>query len=310
MKHSSSSLIRSIASASSTTRSTGSMASCSFDVLEDPKRLDGLLPNRRSALERRRSFLQKSNSFKRTATTFWSSSSSSSSLMSSSSLYPSGGSGSLAFAFCESENDDDSDIEQEQEATTTTETLRSSAVKTDPLVSAPEGNVIPPTRQESLSSVVGRGGSVLMTNTRRRQVQFSTVTVHYHETILGDNFFVSSGAPLALGWQRVGPAETTAVDDFERLQKNTRRAPKLASASPHHLKLSPGMRQRRLQQAGVKYVDLVRRMEQCDTLRFQQQESIRRAAATAAKKKAPAPKPTPTRPRVVKVLQRLFLRRG
>ena len=136
------------------------------------------------------------------------------------------------------------------------------------------------------------------------RVRFGFVHVHSHPIILGDNPSVSSGAPLALGWTRIGEAETCDVDAYEASHDSNR-------PSSTQLKLSAGLRQRRLQQAGVKYGDLMRRMEQCDAWRQEHYESMRRAAT--AKKARPSTKNAKSNNnklggRVAKFWQRLFAR--
>jgi hypothetical protein len=53
---------------------------------------------------------------------------------------------------------------------------------------------------------------------RKRSVSFSTVHIHFHSRILGDNPSVSSGPPIALG-DSLGPApDPLGVDEYESLR--------------------------------------------------------------------------------------------
>ena len=134
----------------------------------------------------------------------------------------------------------------------------------------------------------------------RRSVRFTSVTVHYHVTVLGDSPCVSSGAPIALGWQRVGEAETASIDEFEANATTPRRR------SSTELKLGAGARQRRLQQAGVKTTDIMRRIETCDNLRYAQFESIQRAKIQDAKNRRKLQKQQKNGGDKKKFWQRLF----
>ena len=241
--------------------------STSFDVVKDPKRLDGLLPNQRSAAERRQSFLQRSTS---------SASPTSGSSRSSSS--------SMAFDFCASESstssDDDDDelalVLQQRDANKTT---------LSPEATRNESTILKIKTQEASLELVTTTSTM---NLSLKRVRFGNVTVHYHPTILGDNPSVSSGAPLALGWKRVGDAEIYTVDAAQAAASSRPTESSSLSSSQQQkqqLKLGPCARQRRLQQAGVPYIDILRRTETCDMARMAQLESIQRAKQTAQTKK-------------------------
>jgi hypothetical protein len=78
----------------------------------------------------------------------------------------------------------------------------------------------------------------------RRSVSFGeSVTVHWHQTILGDHPGPKSGPPLALGWNAVLSEELSLAS-----------APKVTRRGS--LRLSPGTRIGRLQRAGVSFLDM------------------------------------------------------
>ena len=201
------------------------------DVLELQKRWDGLLPNHRSALERKESFrLRKQSSV------------------------PS----CMAFSFCDNEtsvsstygdfeDDDESfpDLTYSELSELSTFALDDNAEQT--LALAPTKTTLAPAP---------------------RKVTFSEVMFHYHETILGDSPFVSSGAPLALGWTRTS-SETFRIHAYEASKRVLR-------ATSSQLKLSPGMRQRILRQSGVSQLAILQRTEMIDDMRHEIKQNIRR----------------------------------
>lgn len=51
-------------------------------------------------------------------------------------------------------------------------------------------------------------------NPRNRRVSFSTLELHSHELVLGDNPSTMVGPPLSIGWKKLH-TDTVSVDDFE-----------------------------------------------------------------------------------------------
>mmetsp|Transcript_14359 Transcript_14359/g.31234 ORF Transcript_14359/g.31234 Transcript_14359/m.31234 type:complete len:337 (+) Transcript_14359:1-1011(+) len=85
------------------------------------------------------------------------------------------------------------------------------------------------------------GGMPKLTKT----VRFSTVTIRYHPTILGNNPFVTSGPPLELSWEHE-PSATDSdvpVDRHEEVREGRRR-------NEWDLALSKGERESRLLESG------------------------------------------------------------
>lgn len=132
-------------------------------------------------------------------------------------------------------------------------------------------------------------------------VRFLNVHVHFHDTVLGDNPSVSSGAPLAIGWQRLW-AETHPVDVFEARQMPRR------NPSGNVPKLSAGVRLRLLREAGESHVDIYLREEQINTHRYHQQESIRRAVTVKKSKKPSKKAHSSSRPVLFRTVKNLFVR--
>lgn len=105
------------------------------------------------------------------------------------------------------------------------------------------------------------------------KVTFCTVTVHYHDTELGDSPSVTAGAPLSIGWQCVD-CETLPVDAFETQRPIKRACARLP-------RLGAGQRQHILLDAGVPLVDIQQRIQECDALRLELQKSVGVARAKA-----------------------------
>ena len=236
---------------------------------EEQKRWDGLLPNRRSAVERQQSFLQRQKSITKN---------SSSSNNSSSRKLDAYQSNSLAFSFCGSETSSISSSDDEEKDEDDIDAKK--ALYSKVFASSFHSTInIQSSFRKQASGILNETAIVSQpvgSISNERRVKFSTVTVHWHNTVLGDNPSVSSGVPLALGWTCMGE-DTYCVEGTTLVA--------LPRKTPDKLKLPAGVRERILRETGVKYVDILRRVEQCDALRYQQQESIRRAAT--AKQRAP-----------------------
>eukprot|EP00522_Entomoneis_paludosa_P011882 CAMPEP_0172440146 /NCGR_PEP_ID=MMETSP1065-20121228/888_1 /TAXON_ID=265537 /ORGANISM="Amphiprora paludosa, Strain CCMP125" /LENGTH=251 /DNA_ID=CAMNT_0013188929 /DNA_START=56 /DNA_END=811 /DNA_ORIENTATION=+ len=81
----------------------------------------------------------------------------------------------------------------------------------------------------------------------RHSVQFTTVTIHYHNLIVGDHPQVTSGVPVALGsWQS---SQQVSVTDYE--QANQTRNATMSTPWSERCQISAKERQRRLLEAGV-----------------------------------------------------------
>lgn len=70
------------------------------------------------------------------------------------------------------------------------------------------------THSESLGMAYCSGGKYETASSSPAVVKFGKVVTHFHAIILGDNPSCSKGAPLALGWQRVGKSIEKSVPNL------------------------------------------------------------------------------------------------
>ena len=95
--------------------------------------------------------------------------------------------------------------QEEDEDTTTTDAAATKKSRSEPSLQQPQQD--DPTGESSSSSASS-------STPPRRCVSFSTLDLHAHELVLGDNPSTAVGPPLAIGWKRLS-TDTLAIDAFE-----------------------------------------------------------------------------------------------
>mmetsp|Transcript_22980 Transcript_22980/g.47947 ORF Transcript_22980/g.47947 Transcript_22980/m.47947 type:complete len:359 (-) Transcript_22980:190-1266(-) len=153
---------------------------------------------------------------------------------------------------------------QEDDETTDQASLVSSSgsSSSNHLLEGDQG-VLPAVTQEESSSATTSLPVV------KKQVQFATVTIHYHSLILGDHPSVSQGPPIALGWERLETQEFPSVTHHFEQQQQQRSS---STPSPtqkqqlQRLRLSHRQRVQSLRHAGVSWEDIQTCLDQIQVL--------------------------------------------
>ncbi|GAX28674.1 hypothetical protein FisN_33Hh051 [Fistulifera solaris] len=123
---------------------------------------------------------------------------------------------------------------------------------------------------------------------RSKKIRFSTVHIHEHLLVLGDNPAVSRGVPLTLAWESCH-SKVYSVDDYERRRQPKKRRNSLPSAyTPQQreaiAKLN-GSSKRAIQCAGVhvKEIQQSREEAEMDSLKRGMWERLRQTPAIVAR---------------------------
>jgi len=109
-------------------------------------------------------------------------------------------------------------------------------------------------------------------NNNKKHVSFGFVSIHHHETILGDNPGGDhGGAPLSIDWTCIEQEHFT-VDRFEQLKES------LAYGGPPHyvLTLSPDVRYTKLIRAGYSDQEIQTAIDEAETIRREREKSRNR----------------------------------
>ena len=64
---------------------------------------------------------------------------------------------------------------------------------------------------------------------RSCRITFSTVNVHHHELICGDNPSVSDGVPLQLDWNKSNASEVFDIDTYEKIKSEDKKVRRLSA---------------------------------------------------------------------------------
>ena len=129
------------------------------------------------------------------------------------------------------------------------------------LLSPPRSILKFSTQEESLLTFYSNNTNNKASNLRN--VRFGTMTIHNHETILGDHPCVSSGLPVALGWKCVDHVSLPVLDNHN------------ASRLPCDWLLSPSKRHLRLRSAGLRLSFLMNQTVERQRLRGEVQRERR-----------------------------------
>ena len=82
---------------------------------------------------------------------------------------------------------------------------------------------------------------------KKKVVQFTTLTIHEHPIIVGDNPSVSYGTPITIDWKSVSSSEYT-IEDFEQIR--SKEECWLRHSTKEELKIGPARREKLLLNLG------------------------------------------------------------
>ena len=159
---------------------------------------------------------------------------------------------------------DGSSTHQDNASSESHVTATASTSKTPMHISAPEDEAFP---ERIITSSAAQGA-----------VHFSTVSVRYHETVLGVNPFCTSGPPISLGWYH-DPSladSNVPIDEYERYLHPT--APK----SEWDLALSRAERERRLLDAGYSRDKIAAAIREANRVKDQRRQTVLTLGAAGA----------------------------